>query len=78
MPRPSRSVVGLCLVVIVVAAFVPGMGVLGHALVEPGWVLLPDQVSITLDSPVTPADEQPIPLLSLASSRSPPPTRILA
>jgi hypothetical protein len=72
MPRPNRSVVGFCLVVIVVAAFVPGMFALGQAPIEPRWVLLPDPVSVALDGPVTATDEQPIPLLSLASSRSPP------
>ena len=72
MPRPNRSVVGLCVVIIAVAACLPGMHALGQALTEPQWVLLPELVSVAHQSPVSPANEQPIPLLQLASSRSPP------
>jgi hypothetical protein len=72
MPRPNRSVAGLCIAVILLAAFLPGVSSLDYAVVEPQWVLLPDEVSVALDSALTLCDEQPAPLLSLASSRAPP------
>jgi hypothetical protein len=72
MPRPNRSVVGLCIAVIALVAFLPGSSALDYALVEPGWVLLPDETPIAVDTTFTPWDEQPVPLLSLVSSRAPP------
>ena len=72
MPRPRRSVVGLCIAVIVLAAFVPGMSALDCALLEPQWVLLPDEVAVPVYTPTTLSDEQPAPLLSVLSSRAPP------
>jgi hypothetical protein len=70
--RPSRSIVGLCVAVIVLAALWPGLATFDCASLEPQWVLLPDEVSVAVESPVAPADEQPVPLLSLAPSRAPP------
>jgi hypothetical protein len=72
MPRPNRSVAGLCIAVIVLAAFLPGVCTLDYALFEPQWVLLPDEVPVAVYSPVAPGDEQPVPLLSLVASRAPP------
>jgi hypothetical protein len=72
MPRPNRSVARLCIAVIVLAAFLPGISSLDYALFEPQWVLLPDHVPVAVDSAVAPCDEQPVPLLSLVSSRAPP------
>ncbi len=72
MLRPNRSVAGFCIAVIVLAAFLPGVCALDHALFEPLWVLLPDEVTVVVDRPLTPSDEQPVPLLSLLSSRGPP------
>jgi hypothetical protein len=72
MPRPRRSVVGLCVAVIVLSAFVPGLSAFEYALLEPGWVLLPDEVAVAVDFPVAHCDEQPASLLSLVSSRAPP------
>jgi hypothetical protein len=72
MPRPGRSVVGFCIAVIVLAAFLPGIASLDYAVFEPQWVLLPDEVPVAVYSPVTPCNEQPVPLLSLVSSRAPP------
>ena len=46
MPRPRRSVVGLCIAVIVLAAFLPGISALDYTLLEPRWVLLPDEVTV--------------------------------
>ena len=72
MPRPNRSVAGFCVLVIVLAAFLPGFCALDYALFEPQWVLLPDEVVVAVDSPLVPVDEQPVSLLSLVSSRGPP------
>jgi hypothetical protein len=72
MSRPGRSVAGFCIAVILFAAFVPGICALDYACLEPQWVLLPDEVSVAVDTPVTPCDEQPVSLLSLVSSRAPP------
>jgi hypothetical protein len=70
--RPSRSIVGFCVAVIVLVAIVPGLATFDCAWLEPQWVLLPDEVSVVVEHPVAPADEQPVPLLSLAPSRAPP------
>ena len=72
MSRPNRSVAGLCIVVIVLAAFLPGISSFDCALVDPQWVLLPDEVCVAVCPTVAPCDEQPVPLLSLVSSRAPP------
>ena len=77
MPRPNRTVVGLCIAVIVVAAFLPGLSTFDYALFEPHWVLLPDEMPVAVHPAVVSCDEQPVPLLSLVSSRAPP-SRTLA
>lgn len=72
MPRPGRSVVGLCIAVIALAAFLPGISSLEYALFEPQWVLLPDDTPVAVCAIGTPGDEQPVPLVSLLPSRAPP------
>ncbi len=72
MLRPNRSVAGFCIAVLVLAAFLPGVCALDHVLFEPLWVLIPDEVTVAVDRPVTSCDEQPAPLLALVASRAPP------
>jgi hypothetical protein len=72
MPRPNRSAVGVCIAVIALAAFLPGISLLDCALFEPQWVFLPDETPVAVANAVRPSDEQPVPLLSLVSSRGPP------
>jgi hypothetical protein len=72
MPRPGRSVVGVCVAVIVLAACLPGMGSSDFAVFEPHWVLLPEEVLVAIDDPAARCDEQPVSLLSLTGSRAPP------
>jgi len=72
MPRPYRSVAGFCIAVIVLSAFLPGLCTLDYASFEPQWVLLPDEVSVAVDVPTPPSNEQPAPLLSLLAPRAPP------
>ena len=52
MFRPRRSVAAFCIAVIVLAAFLPGVSVVGYATFEPQWILLPDEVVVALDVPV--------------------------
>jgi hypothetical protein len=71
MFRPNRSVAGLCIVVVALAAFLPGIS-LEYVVFEPQWVVLPDDASVPLCVVVPACDEQPVPLLSLLNSRGPP------
>jgi hypothetical protein len=71
MIRPSRSVAGLCIAVIAIAAFLPGLS-LDFVVFEPQWVLLPDDAPVAVCVVVPVCDEQPAPLLSLLNSRGPP------
>jgi hypothetical protein len=70
--RPRRSVVCLCVAVIVLAALLPGSSVLDYALFEPQWVLLPDDPPVVVCITSAPSREQPASLLSLLPSRAPP------
>jgi hypothetical protein len=72
MVRPNRSIAGLCIAVIVLAAFLPGLSAFDCALLEPCWVLLPDEVVVAVYRPAAPSDEQTAPLFSLLPSRAPP------
>ena len=72
MPRPNRSVVGVCIAVVAVSAFLPGIFLLEYALFEPQWVLLPDDTLVAVCSTVALRDEQPVPLFSQLPSRAPP------
>ena len=72
MPRPGRSAAVLCIAVIGLAAFLPGISALDHAWFEPEWVLLPDNAPVLLCVIAAPGDEQPVPLVSLLPSRAPP------
>ena len=73
MSRRSRtSVACLCIVVVALAAVLPGVAAIDYAVPELPWILLPD-LAATAAIPVAPlADEQPSSLLSLVSSRAPP------
>ena len=72
MPRPSRSAVGLCIAVIALAAFLPGISSLEYALLEPHWILLPDDTPIGVCNTIVPRDEQLVSFLFLLRSRAPP------
>jgi hypothetical protein len=61
-----------CVAVIALTAFLPGHALLDYGLVDPGWILLPDETLTAFVNTFTPCDEQPLPLLSLVSSRGPP------
>ena len=74
MPRPQRSVVFLCIAVVALAAFLPGISALDYAVPQPSFVLLPDLSGVLLALPDTSADEQPVPFDRCVPSRAPPPT----
>ena len=72
MRRPNRTVAGLCIVIIALSAFLPGVSALAWALAEPTWVLLPDDTPLDVCITATPCDERPVSLLALLPSRAPP------
>ena len=73
--RSRTSVAYLCIVVVALAAFLPGVAAFEYVVPELPWTLLPD-LAATAVVHVTPlGDEQPASLLSLVSSRAPPHTR---
>jgi peptidoglycan/LPS O-acetylase OafA/YrhL len=74
MSRRSRtSVAYLCIVVVALAAFLPGVAAIDYAVPELPWILLPDLAAAALVLIVPVCDEQPFSLLSVISSRAPPP-----
>lgn len=73
MSRRSRtSVACLCIVVVALAAFLPGVAAVDYAVPVLPWVLLPDLAAAAAVLVVPPCNEQPASLLSLAASRAPP------
>jgi hypothetical protein len=67
---PSR--LALCIAVVALAAFIPGALMLVWALVDPGWVLLPDLASVPLEVPDRTHPERLLALLAVLPSRAPP------
>ena len=73
MTRRSRtSVAYLCIVVVALAAFLPGVAAFEYAVPVLPWILLPDLAVTAVAQVAPPCDEQPASLLSLVSSRAPP------
>ena len=73
MSRGSRSSVAcLCIVVVALAAFLPGVTAFDYAVPERPWILLPDLALTAVVLVAPPSDEQPSSLLSIVSSRAPP------
>jgi hypothetical protein len=72
MLRRNRSVAAVCIGVIALSAFLPGISSLEYALFEFQWVLLPDDTPVAVCIATAPGDEQPLRLLSLLQSRAPP------
>ena len=74
--RSRTSVAYLCIVVIALAAFLPGAAAFDYVVPELPWILLPDLAVMLVVLVAPPCDEQPVPLLSLVSSRAPPHTAL--
>ena len=72
MPRPNRTVAALCIAVIALAAFVPGVFSLDHAWYEAQWILLPEDRPAVVEHRLPPGRERLVRLLSLLPSRAPP------
>jgi hypothetical protein len=74
MSRRSRtSVACLCIVVVALAAFLPGAAAFDYVVPALPWILLPDLAAAAAVPAAPSGDEQPSSLLSLVSSRAPPP-----
>ena len=73
MFRPRSSIAAGLIAVITISALLPGASALEHALFEPLFVLLIDEGPVLFHAAVIPCAEHPEPLLSLLSSRGPPP-----
>jgi hypothetical protein len=72
MRRPYRLVVGIAIVAILAAPLLPGSAGPVCGILEPQWVLLPDEVLAAVLDPVTSCDEQPVPFLAPTPPRGPP------
>ncbi len=72
MRKPSRPLIRLLIVAVLLAGLLPGAATLHAAIVDPQWVLLPDVslVGFAVARPLV--DEQPVALLALLPSRAPP------
>jgi hypothetical protein len=70
--RSRTSVAYLCIVVVALAAFLPGVAAFDYVVPELPWILLPDLAVTAVVLIAPPCDEQPASLLSLVSSRAPP------
>ena len=72
MRKPSRPLIRLLIVAVLLAGLLPGASGVHAAIVDPGWVLLPDLslVGFALARPLV--DEQPVSHLALLPSRAPP------
>jgi hypothetical protein len=70
--RSRKSVACLCLVVVALAACLPGVAPLDAAVPALPWTLLPDLAAAAVVPLAPSCDEQPSSQLSLVSSRAPP------
>jgi hypothetical protein len=70
--RSRTPVAYLCIAVVVLAAFLPGVSAFDYAVPAPQFALLPD-LAVVADLPLAiPGNERPSSLLSLVSPRAPP------
>ena len=73
MPRTRKTVVILCIAVVVFAAFAPAAAsTLGAVVLTPLWVVIPAVVITVLRRTAVRCHEQPVALLSLVFLRAPP------
>ena len=76
--RTRKSIVLVCLGVVVFAAFLPSASALFTAVLAPMWLVLPAALVTLIRRRAVRCDEQPVALLSLLLSRAPPSTFALA
>jgi hypothetical protein len=71
--RSRKPVAYLCLAVVLLAAFLPGVAAFEYVVPVVPYVLLPDLAAAVVVQVAPRHNEQPSSLLSLVSSRAPPP-----
>jgi hypothetical protein len=76
--RTRKSLVLLCIGLLVFAACLPGAGVLFAAILTPLWLIVPAVLVVLIRRRAVRCDEQPVSLLSLLLSRAPPALLALA
>jgi hypothetical protein len=72
MVRPRRSVAILCIAVVALTAFLPGVCALDYAVPQPSFVLLPDLAASVVPHDTSSPDPRPVFLGRRAPSRAPP------
>jgi hypothetical protein len=72
MPRRRQTTAAICIAIIALAAFVPGVASFDELWFEPTWILLPDETPVLLEDGFTVERERPLRLFSIVSSRGPP------
>jgi hypothetical protein len=72
MRKPSRPLIRLLIVAVLLAGLLPGASALHAAIVDPQWVLLPDVALVEFALARWLPDEQPVSFLALLPSRAPP------
>lgn len=72
MPRKRQTAAAICIAIVALAVFVPGISSFDEVWFEPTWILLPDQTPVLLEDGFTADQERPLRLLSIVSSRAPP------
>jgi hypothetical protein len=72
MRRHRRLLAGFAIVVIAVAACMPGFAAFDFALLPLPWTLVPPPAPVVASLASAPALEQPLSLRSLLPSRAPP------
>lgn len=70
--RTRKSLVLLCIGLLVFAACLPVTGALFAAVLTPLWLVVPAVLVVLVRRRATGCDEQPVSLLSLLLSRAPP------
>jgi hypothetical protein len=70
--RTRRSLVLVCIGLVVFGACLPGAATLFTAVLTPLWIVVPAAVVVLVRRQATRCDEQPVSLLSLLLSRAPP------
>lgn len=74
MSRARKSIVVLCIAIVVVAALLPAVSIDLVAILTPLWLIVPAVTVISIGRIALSSDEQPVSLLSLVPSRAPPTT----
>ena len=74
MSRARKSIVVLCIAVVVVAALLPAVSIDLVAILTPLGLVVPAVTVISISRIALSSDEQPASLLSLVPSRAPPTT----